>query len=59
MVFFSHSWIRKVDAHPDDAAGHKAMAMVQFADWLIWSLNAQEKKPLSVEELRQSQEVLY
>ena len=59
VVFFSHSWIRKVDAHPDDAAGHKAMAMVQFADWLIWSLNAQEKKPLSVEELRQSQEVLY
>ena len=31
VVFVSHSWIRKQNGHPDDVAGHKAMAMVQFA----------------------------
>ena len=29
-------------AHPDDAAGHKAMAMVQFAKWLMWMQKASD-----------------
>jgi hypothetical protein len=39
---FSHRWLRPDadQAHPDDAAGHKAMAMVQFADWLMWMQSA-------------------
>ncbi len=37
VVFFSHRWFRPRQVqHPDDAAGHKAMAMVQFAKWLMW-----------------------
>ena len=41
VVMFSHRWFRGDEmvhnlAHPDNAAGHKAMAMVQFAEWLMW-----------------------
>jgi len=44
VVFFSHRWFRPSGevAHPDDAAGHKAMAMVQFADWLMWMQHASD-----------------
>ena len=42
VIMFSHRWLRPDadQAHPDDAAGHKAMAMVQFADWLMWMQSA-------------------
>ena len=42
VIMFSHRWLRPDadQAHPDDAAGHKAMAMVQFADWLVWMQSA-------------------
>ena len=38
VVMFSHKWLRPdaAEAHPDDASGHKARAMVQFAKWLKW-----------------------
>jgi hypothetical protein len=46
VVFFSHKWFRgngggpDGNSHPDNAAGQKAMVMVQFADWLMWRQKA-------------------
>jgi hypothetical protein len=46
VIMFSHRWFRSDadQAHPDDAAGHKAMAMVQFADWLMWMQSASNQE---------------
>jgi len=61
VIMFSHRWFRSDahQAHPDDAAGHKAMAMVQFADWLMWMQSASsqaEHEPYSLSRLLSNQD---
>ena len=51
VVFFSHRWFRPSAQvrHPDDAAGHKAMAMVQFAKWLMWMQKASDPNRANID----------